>query len=196
MIDIELWKNALLAPAKTFKPLVKKASLGQGLKVLAVGLVIAGIIAGVIQTIFNGFLGAFSVITSPIVMLIAGLVGAFIGVGIVWIIAKLLGGKGSYGAQFHLAALVMAPVFIINAILNIIPIVGGLIGSLLSLYSLWPHIVAVREVHGFSTGRAAVAVLVPLIIAMIIAFVLAVILAAAIAGLGLAGLAAFGGIHG
>lgn len=191
----EGWKAALLTPEKVLAAAKRKASLEGGAKELAIGFAIAGVISGIVTTIYTFGLGVGAIIMAPIGMVIGGLVASLIFNAIVYVVAKVLNGKGSFGTQFHLSALVMVPVAIVNAALGIIPVLGGLLGFLVSLFGIWLDILAVKEAHGFSTARAAAAVLVPIVVLLVIAmiFVAMFIALAGVLGIaGLAGLAAWG----
>ncbi|MCX6768218.1 MAG: Yip1 family protein [Candidatus Micrarchaeota archaeon] len=181
----EQWKNTLMNPEKTLAGQKKKASLEEGVKQLAIALVVAGVISGIITTLYTLGLGVASIVIAPIAMLIGGLIGAVIVNALVWVVAKALEGKGSYGTQFHLVSLVYAPVLVLTSILNIIPVLGGLIGMLVSLYGLYLSILAVKEAHSFSIMRAAVAVLLPVIV---IGVILAMLMAVLVVFAGLIGL--------
>lgn len=186
----ESWKAAFLQPEKVLAASRKKASLEEGAKQLAIGLVVAGVISGIITTIYTLGIGVASIVLTPIGMLIGGLICYLVANAVFWVIAKVLGGKGGYGQQFHLSALMVVPVVVINAILGIIPVLGGLVGLLVSLYGIWLQILAVKEAHAFSTERAAVAVLLPIVVLGLLVAIFAVMFAAVLGAVGLAGLAA------
>jgi len=188
----EAWKAALLTPEKVLAAAKRKASLEGGAKELAIGFAIAGVISGIVTTIYTFGVGVGSIIMAPIGMVIGGLVGSLIFNAIVYVVAKVLNGKGQYGTQFHLGALVMVPVAIVNAALGIIPVLGGLLGFVVSLYGIWLNILAVKEAHGFSTGRAAAAVLLPLVVLAVIAMIFIAMFIAIVGAAGLASLFTWG----
>jgi len=83
--------------------------------------------------------------------------GLFLGSGIVHLSCLLLagGGKG-FEATFRVAAYAQAA-----AIINVIPVCGGLIAAVYGIV-LW--IIGMSEAHGISRGKAAAVVLAPMVI--------------------------------
>jgi hypothetical protein len=101
-----------------------------------------------------------------------------IAAGIVQLSSYLLGGRGTYAGMFTGLGFADVPnLFGIPALL--LPLVlggtGGVLAGLLNfglvIWVLVLSVIAVRENHGFSTGRAVAAVLIP-IAALILLFVL------------------------
>jgi len=179
---INTWVNTITKPKETFAAEKGNASMGKA----AVNYIIAGVISGVIAflatliglsqtgsattTAIGAGLGALGIIVSPIVTLI----GAFIGVGIIWIFAKILGGKGTYTQLFFLVSLFAIPMAVIGLVI-VIPAVGSILGLLVGLYTLYLWVIAVQSSQELSTGRAVAAVLIPIILIGIIIAILAVI---------------------
>lgn len=128
--------------------------------------------------LFAGMSGAgafLGIIISPIIFLIV--------VGIVHLIATVLGGKGDFGRYAYLSAAIGAPVSIVNAFLGFIPVVGGCVVALLSIYSLILNYFAIKVAYSLTSGRAIVVILIPLIIVFGIALCIGFVAAAAIAGM-------------
>ena len=115
---IELWKNALLDPKKTFKKEKKKSNLGLGANYIFKAGIIAGIISGIAS------LNLVSAIISIIAYPILSLVGWLLSSGINYVFAKLLGGKGDYTKQSYVISLYLAPLSIVSAVISSIPVVG------------------------------------------------------------------------
>lgn len=139
------------------------ASLGDAGGLMAgagfgVGTIIIGIIYAVIV-----------VIMTPIVW--------FIVHGIYWVLAKLLGGTGSYIEQFYFGSFVVGATNILMP-LYFIPCVGMLASMVVSLYTYFLIYKIVKSVHGLSTGRAAAVVLIPIV--LVIMFYILVIAASAL----------------
>ena len=186
---IDTWIGAFTKPADTFKKESKNATIGKGAVNFLIGFFVYGLILGIIAMIGVGAtmsafgLGAgagilvllMCVIGYPII----GLICAFIGVGILHLVAGLFGGKGNYGTLFGYMGMYTAPLLIISGILMIIPIVGGLVSLLLGLYSLYLLTVAIRENYGLTTMKAVLVWIVPSIVVAILAtlFVGAAVLA-------------------
>jgi hypothetical protein len=136
-----------------------------------------------VQTIVGTLIAIVGlIILGPIIVSIAVTLGAIIP----HIIAKMLGGKSSFIGYIK----VLCYVFVLNAasavftLFNVIPVVGALINLSLSLILtiviIGYTIIATREAHELSTGRAALAVLIPVAIAIIIVVVLVAIMGVAL----------------
>ncbi len=102
-------------------------------------------------------MGAMMWVGAMIVTPIIAVIGWFIDSIAIWIIAKIIGGKGSFSEQTkNLGSLVIAPLMIIDAMVVWIPIVGAFLAFLVSLYSVYTLTVVLKETHKFSTIRAII----------------------------------------
>jgi hypothetical protein len=115
--------------------------------------------ASVVSSIFAGFCGAL--IGVPLSFLI--------GSGFYWLVAKLLGGTGSYEGQTYLLGTFTAPLMIVNGVISIIPIAGGCIAFLISIYTLVLTYFALKVSHDFTSGKAIVTLLIPVLIGVLLA---------------------------
>lgn len=97
---------------------------------------------------------------------------------VLFIFARLLGGKGSFGAQAYLQSLFYAPLAIIQQVFAVIPIVGRPLFILLAVYSLVPTTSSLRTAHGYSTWRAVITWLMPILLNILVVFVIVMILIA------------------
>lgn len=107
-------------------------------------------------------------------------IGLAIGTGLLLLFGKMFGGQADFMGLFRSLGFASAP-----SALGVIPVVGGLGG----LWAFVCGVVAVRESHGISTGKAVFVVLIPLIIVGILIALLAVVIGVALFGAfsGLAG---------
>jgi hypothetical protein len=103
---------------------------------------------------------------------------------ITFLCAKIFGGKGSFSSQAYLSSLFIVPLGIISSVASLIiliPIVGSCIGGLIVFGILIAQLIftvrALKAVHGFTTGRAVSAILLPLIVFLVIPVCLIAILA-------------------
>lgn len=196
----EIWKSVLTNPKKTFKAQAKKADYVEAVKHVGVAGIIQGILTGIFITLglsavggllgygaLGTSLGGLSIIGLAIFVPIMAAITLFIGSGIFYIIARILGGKGSYQTQTYLIAIYMAPLGIIG-VLAMIPFVGILVSLGVTIYMLYLLTLALKETHKFTTGRAVLTWLLPVIVIM----VLFMLLAASFAIVGLSGLSALG----
>ncbi len=99
---------------------------------------------------------------------------------VLWVIAKILGGKGSYGNYVGTLALISAAFTgTINVLLAIIGVftrtnlailgIMGIIGLIVSLYSLFLFIKATQAVHDLSFIKALLVIIIPLIVLFVFA---------------------------
>ncbi len=98
-------------------------------------------------------------------------VGLLIATGVFHLIAKIFGGTGDFMSLLRPLGHGYAP-----AALGLIPIVG-LLGS---IWALVCSAIAVREVHGLSTGAAVAVVLIPAAVMILVVVLLIVLLVAAL----------------
>lgn len=85
--------------------------------------------------------------------------GSFINVGVMHVIALILGGKAKYGEFYRTRAMSHVIYWPL-----VIPFVGFFASIVLSIWDIVVLVVTVRAVHRMSTGRALVAVLLPIIL--------------------------------
>ncbi|MDO8625154.1 MAG: YIP1 family protein [Candidatus Diapherotrites archaeon] len=165
--------NAFVHPTVTFEQELAKATLGKALVKMAVAGLIQGLLLAVVLLLFLPFLtGASATIAIPLI--VVGVVLFSVVWGIVWnvlvfLAAKLLGGKGSYTGLLYLTSL-YAPLL---AILSIIPIVNILV----FFYSLYLLFAAIRHSQQLSEGRAIAVIAVLFGLVLLLYIVLIVVIA-------------------
>jgi hypothetical protein len=115
---------------------------------------------------FGEFIG--SVIFAPI----GGAIGVFVVAGIAHLLVKLVVGatNSGFGATFRVASYAS-----VTSLVTWIPIVGWLLG----LYGIYLSVVGIREMHGTTTGKAVLVVLIPVIVVVVLAL-LGVLVAGAV----------------
>jgi hypothetical protein len=105
---------------------------------------------------------------TPVVSIIFEPIGAIIGIvvaaGIQQLLVRLVVGERNSGfeATFRVASYTQ-----VTGLVNWIP----MIGPLLALYGLYLSIVGIREMHGTTTAKAAMVVLIPFGVALLLALV-------------------------
>ncbi len=116
-----------------------------------------------VASLFSGFFGTF--------------LGFYVGNGLTYLAAKLLGGDGSFGAQVYLMSLFAVPLGILGALMGWIPCIGWLGAIGLAIYELILNVRMFRAIHHLTTGTAVAAVLLPGLIigALIFCFAIALI---------------------
>ncbi len=94
--------------------------------------------------------------------------GFFIGVGILYLIAKAFGGQGTFLAQGYTYLLFEVPLGTITALLGLLPILGGLVAIAVGIYAIVLNIFSIMAVHRLSGGRASAVVLIPLAVVFVL----------------------------
>ena len=190
------WISAYFRPAAAIKS--TPASLGAAAKNLAIAGFLVGLVSGIAALVAMSIGGAVAgsavrggtgsligggigfaggvialvlmMVLAPIIYVIAG----FAGSGVYFIIAKILGGKGSYTSQTHAFALVLAGATLLTLpfqLLGIIPFIGGIFSlatMVVGLFALYSYYRTIKEVHQLSSSRALAVVLLPVIIAVVL----------------------------
>ena len=97
------------------------------------------------------------------------IIGVFIGSGVLHVCLMIVrGNRNGFEATFRVIAYAMS-----TQIFTIIPFLGGAIGG---IWALVVEIVGLRESHGISTGRAALAIFLPALIILVLLVILAAVL--------------------
>jgi len=96
-------------------------------------------------------------------------IGVFVGSAILHVCLMIVrGNRKGFEATFRVVAYAMS-----TQIFGIIPILGGVIGG---IWALIIEIIGTRDAHGISTGRAALAVFLPILVLLALGLVLAAVL--------------------
>ncbi|MCZ7356441.1 MAG: YIP1 family protein [Candidatus Methanoperedens sp.] len=188
---IEKVKGFLIEPAKTFDA-VKEDSLEETIKYYAIIAAINSALSAVLLAFAGALLGSMmgfrglgmimmgvgagAAILFFIESMILVIIGAFIGGAILHIFVYLLGGRKGIEQTIKAVMYGLTPLLL----LGWIPIIG----FIATIWSLVLEILGIRQLQELTTGKAALAVLIPVIIAVIIAIVIAIIFAAIMFGIG------------
>lgn len=124
------------------------------------------------SSVFGPVLGAgLSIVFGPLVVLI----GFFGWAGILFLVAKALGGPGDFVVHSYLLSLAVAPIAALGGLLGIIPCLAILAGLPLCVYQYALTTLALQSSHGFSVGRAVAVWLIPLLAVFFLASCLLVV---------------------
>jgi hypothetical protein len=166
----EMIRDVLLDPVNTFRKMKLSGDMASPLVfVLILGSVgmIIGCIWSILAQVFQLLPArhgaeAFAVSTvvnialmvfSPVLMLI----GTFIGAGILHLCLMITGGeKNGFEATFRIVAYSSGA----TALFQVVPFCGGIVAG---IWALVAQIIGAREMHETTTGKAVVAVLLPII---------------------------------
>lgn len=130
--------------------LLAQANLAPEVRSQLQGILSTSLFAGV------GIASSLSnIITIPVFFLI--------GVGILHLIARLLGGTGQFGRFAFLNAIFVAPLGILTSLVGLVPLVSCLT-IFIGIYQLVLTYFAVKVEHQMTSGRAILVVLIPLIV--------------------------------
>jgi len=156
------------------------ASLGKAVLWLAVSGFLGGLFTGFVSWIFGTSAfdmvsqytdydiprtsGSFlSVVTNPIGGAIGAIIGAFLLVGLIHLVSKMLGGEGSFEKMFYASAAFTAPLGLVTSVLNAIPFIRCLT-IFVSIYILVLTVIANKVVYGYDTGKAVIASIAPVLV--------------------------------
>lgn len=170
---IDKVKGFLLNPTETLIA-HRDESLGDALRYFVILLAIFGALNGVMAALglsmaqdlasASGGMGAFGAIVTILVaivaMIIFGVIGLFIGGVILHIFVYIAGGRKDFNTTLRSAIYSATP----NLLFGWIPFIGFLAG----IWSLVLQVLAIKELHEISTGRAVVAVVLPFILMLIL----------------------------
>ena len=86
----------------------------------------------------------------------------FLLMGIVYFLSRYLGGQGTFLEQCNASLYIQAPLGIASKLLALIPGVGRILNSVLSLYGIVIQVFAIMAVHRLGKGKAIASILIPL----------------------------------
>jgi Yip1 domain len=95
----------------------------------------------------------------------------FLLMGIVYLLAKVFGGQGTFLEQCNSSLYIQAPLGIFSKLLALIPVVGRILNSVLSLYGIVLQVFVIIAVHRLSRGKAIATILIPLLTIGLLALV-------------------------
>jgi hypothetical protein len=176
---VERSMQVVKEPSKFFK-----AKFTEDLKTPAIHIILAAVIGALIsvffivlpaqmlagESIISAIIGAIfgaviTIIITPIIVLIAWPIGSLIN----HLFVLLVGGKGGWKRTLKITAYVGT-----LSIIGPIPIVG----LLAALYSFYLTYVGYQKQHNLSKGRAAIAIILPIVVTVCIMFVMALVIGA------------------
>ncbi len=106
-------------------------------------------------------------------MLILGLMSVpvffLIGSGMFWIIARVLGGECSYTEQTYLMAAYSAPLFILNTLFNMVPLLGPFLILATNIYAIVLTYYALKVTHHFPSNKVIGTLALPLTLVLLFA---------------------------
>ncbi len=108
-------------------------------------------------------------IGSALIGLIFTYVFFYIGAGIQYLVAKMLGGQGQgFGTHAYLDSLSYTPIKVVSTIVQIIPVIGSLVALVLTLYQLYLQGLGLQASQRLPAGKAMLAAFTPLIVTLVL----------------------------
>lgn len=163
---IDVVRRLVLQPVIFFASLPRRGTFIDPLVFALLCYEISAVLGGVLG-LAGGELGRGleALVVSLIAAPIAGTIGLLILSGILHLLVRLIVGSGESGfvATFRIACYAS----VVNLV-SWIPIIGSLVAV---AYSIYLFIVGIREMHGATTGKAALIVLIPVGMILLIALV-------------------------
>lgn len=167
------WLGVLTAPRKT----LRKESKHRNIKEAVLHLVLAGFLNALLVFIFGGqkmaearlalgssFYPVMAIVLPIVYILVWLLVSA-----VLYVFAHLLKGRGALGNHAYIMAITSAPFIVLGVLADAVPVAGWVLSLLVSIYNLYVLTIGLKEVHKYSTTRAVLTWLLPLIILMLAA---------------------------
>jgi hypothetical protein len=177
-------REIVLNPVGFFRSVPRQGGFVPPLAFAVICAVISGLLGGILGLIINliagnGFGTAVgSLFGTLIITPIITAVGLFIGAGIYHLLVYLLARPGSAGFEATFRVVAYASVIQLVTWLAVIPILGQLIALAAGIYNVVLSVLGIREVHGTTTGKAVLIVLIPVAVLIILAVLLGVVLVA------------------
>ncbi len=117
---------------------------------------------------YSGVSSIWLVCCAPLVGVLAVL-GLALQAGLTQLIARMLGGTGSYSELVYGFAAYSAPLSLLTGIIYAIPIINLCLSIPLAIYSLALFVIAINAVNQFGWGKAiASAIIIPVLLIMLI----------------------------
>lgn len=160
---VERIKGFIVSPSKSFKA-ETKTELTDAFKYALIGLAFMGVLLGLLFAIFPMTATAFVGPLAFIIMLMAVIIGGFIGllIGGLWLHlwAYLLGARKGLKQTMKVVIFAKTPEYY----LGWIPILNWVVG----IWALVLEVIGLKQLQNLSTGRAVIAVLIATIIPLVI----------------------------
>ncbi len=95
-----------------------------------------------------------------------------------FVVARLFGGKGSFGTQAYAQSLFYAPLAILQQMFVTIPLAARALFAAAALWSLIPTTTSLKAVHGYSMTRAVLTWAAPIVLNIVVVAVVIMLAAA------------------
>jgi hypothetical protein len=100
----------------------------------------------------------------------------FLLMGIVFLLARAFGGQGTFLEQCNTSLYIQVPLGIFSKLLALIPVVGRVLNSVLSLYGIVLQVFVIMAVHRLSRGKAIATIAIPIVTIGVLALVVLLVM--------------------
>src|SRR5829696_6408794 len=175
---VQTVREVLFNPVNFFRSIRREGDFLNPLIFAIICALITGVIGGILRLIFTlvrggGFGGALgSLIANIIFIPIGTAIFLFIWAGIYHLLALLIIRPSHAGYEATFRAVAYAQALQAVAFLAFIPILGLLVILVIAVYQVILNVIAIREMHSTTTGRAVAVVLVPVAILLLLGLLL------------------------
>ncbi len=176
---VDVARRVVLQPVRFFGGLPRDRNLINPLVFALVCIVVSAILSGLLvllgvqqnpgfnpnpQNAIPSTFAPTSALASILFAPILGAIGIFVAAAIQQLLVRLFVGENNQGfaSTFKVASYTQ-----VTGLVNWVPIVGPLV----ALYGLYLSIVGIREIHGTTTGKAALVVLIPFLVVLVVAVI-------------------------
>jgi hypothetical protein len=176
---VDVVQRVVLGPVRFFAGLPRSGTLLNPLVFALICIVISALLSGLLvltgvqqspgfnpnpQNAIPSTFAPASALASILFAPIGGAIGLFVAAAIQQFLVRLVVGENNSGfaSTFRVASYSQ-----VTGLVNWIPIIG----PLLALYGLYLAVVGIREVHGTTTGKAALVVLIPFAAVLLVALI-------------------------
>ena len=183
----DVFWRVFIKPKETLPEVVAAASFKSGAKIYFLFGVVFGLLLALLVMALGGLVSAFvpdlgkfvaafglvSLVLLPVGLGLFEVVTSVIAMGVMYVIARLFGGKAGFGSFFGTMAVLAVPVVVAYLIASFIPLLGPVLSLVLFFYNVYLYVLAYKAVFGFSTLRALVAyLLVPILIVVLLVVIM------------------------
>ena len=173
-------RSLVLNPVGFFRALPRRGGLVNPLAFAAICSVLAAIPLLILFVLLSLLAADITVVLTAlfssliffVVFPIGTIVSAFVNAAIYHLVLYLLVRNNNAGFEATLRVLCYASFPVILAVLFLIPILNILVALALSAYVIFLFVLGIREMHGITTGQAAIVVLAPVAVAVVLSLLL------------------------
>ena len=176
---VDVVQRVVLGPVRFFAGLPRSGTLLNPLVFALICIVISALLSGLLvltgvqqspgfnpnpQNAIPSTFAPASALASILFAPIGGAIGLIVVAAIQQLLVRLVVGENNQGfaSTFKVASYTQ-----VTALVNWVPVIGPLI----ALYGLYLSIVGIREIHGTTTGKAALVVLIPFLVVLVVAVI-------------------------